>query len=99
MADTMPPHAVAIIGLAGRFPGAADLDGFWRNIANGVECLDVPTEADLDAAGVTPDIRSNPNFVRRYTSLDGAANFDAVFFGMSPRDAQIIDPQHRIFLE
>ena len=70
-----------------------------RNIANGVECLDVPTDADLDAAGVTPDIRSHPNFVRHCTALDGAANFDAGFFGMSPRDAQIVDPQHRIFLE
>ena len=69
------------------------------NIANGVECLDVPTDADLDAAGVTPDIRSHPNFVRHCTALDGAANFDAGFFGMSPRDAQIVDPQHRIFLE
>ena len=72
---------------------------FWANIANGVECLDVPTDADLDAAGVTPDIRSHPNFVRHCTALDGAANFDAGFFGMSPRDAQIVDPQHRIFLE
>ena len=99
MADTMPPHAIAIVGLAGRFPGAEDLDGFWRNIAEGVECLGVPTDADLDAAGVTPDIRANPNFVRGYTALDGAANFDAGFFGISPRDAQIVDPQHRIFLE
>jgi phthiocerol/phenolphthiocerol synthesis type-I polyketide synthase E len=99
MADQTPRHAVAIVGLAGRFPGADDLDGFWRNIANGVECLDVPTDADLGAAGVTEDIRSNPNFVRRCTALDGAANFDAGFFGMSPRDAQIVDPQHRIFLE
>jgi acyl transferase domain-containing protein/acyl carrier protein len=99
MADPTPPHAVAIVGLAGRFPGAEDLDGFWRNIENGVECLDAPSDADLDAAGVTADIRSNPNFVRRCTALDGAADFDAGFFGVSPRDAQIVDPQHRIFLE
>src|ERR1700761_3858258 len=99
MADPTPPHAVAIIGLAGRFPGADDLDGFWRNIADGVECLDVPTDADLDSAGVTPDVRSKPNYVRRSTALDGAAYFDANFFGISPRDAQILDPQHRIFLE
>ena len=99
MSDPTPPHAVAIVGLAGRFPGAEDLDGFWRNIANGVECLDEPTDADLDAAGVTADVRSNPNYVRRCTALDGAANFDAGFFGVSPRDAQIVDPQQRIFLE
>ena len=72
---------------------------FWRNIADGVESLDVPTDADLDAASVTSDVRSHPNYVRRSTALDGAANFDAGFFGMSPRDAQIVDPQHRIFLE
>lgn len=99
MADEMPRHAVAIVGLAGRFPGADDLDGFWRNIADGVESLDVPTDADLDAASVTSDVRSHPNYVRRSTALDGAADFDAGFFGMSPRDAQIVDPQHRIFLE
>jgi phthiocerol/phenolphthiocerol synthesis type-I polyketide synthase E len=99
MADQMPRHAVAIIGLAGRFPGADDLDGFWRNIVDGVESLEVPTDADLDDAGVMPEIRSKPNFVRKCTALDGAAYFDAGFFGMSPRDAQIVDPQHRIFLE
>jgi len=99
MADPMPRHAVAIIGLAGRFPGADDLDDFWRNIADGVECLDIPTDVDLDSAGITREVRSNPNFVRRSTALDGAANFDANFFGISPRDAQIMDPQHRIFLE
>src|ERR1700722_20994678 len=99
MADQMPRHAVAIVGLAGRFPGAHDLEGFWRNIVDGVECLDVPTDADLDAAGVTADVRSRTNYVRRSTSLDSAADFDAGFFGISPRDAQIVDPQHRIFLE
>jgi phthiocerol/phenolphthiocerol synthesis type-I polyketide synthase E len=99
MSEEMPRHAVAIVGLAGRFPGADDLDEFWRNISSGVECLDVPTDADLDSAGVTLDIRSSPNFVRHCTALKGAANFDAEFFGISPRDAQIVDPQHRIFLE
>src|ERR1700753_3163690 len=99
MADATPLHAVATIVLAGRFPGADDLDGFWRNIADGVECLDVPTDAELDIAGVPLAVRSDPNFVRRSTALDGAANFDASFFGVSPRDAQIMDPQHRIFLE
>jgi phthiocerol/phenolphthiocerol synthesis type-I polyketide synthase E len=99
MAEPMPPHAVAIVGMAGRFPGAEDLDGFWRNIAEGVESLEAPSDADLDAAGVTPAIRSQPNYVRLSTSLDGAADFDAGFFGLSPRDAQIVDPQHRIFLE
>ena len=99
MADKMPSHAVAIIGMAGRFPGARTLDDFWRNISTGVESLEVLTEADLDAAGLSSDVRSNPNFVPKYSALEDADVFDASFFGMSPREAQTLDPQHRIFLE
>lgn len=99
MAERMPSHAIAIIGLSGRFPGAETLDAFWRNVANGIECLNVPTSADLDGADVSEEIRSHPRYVRKYTALDGDDCFDASFFGASPREAQILDPQHRIFLE
>ena len=94
-----PSHAVAIVGLAGRFPGARNLDEFWRNLRDGVESLETFTDADLDAAGISSAVRSNPNFVRKGTVLEGADQFDAGFFGISPREAQIIDPQQRIFLE
>jgi phthiocerol/phenolphthiocerol synthesis type-I polyketide synthase E len=94
-----PPHAIAIIGLAGRFPGARSLDDFWSNVRNGVESIEIFSDADLDAAGVPDSLRSNPYFVRKGTALDGADLFDAAFFGLSPREAQILDPQHRIFLE
>ena len=99
MAEHMPNHAVAIVGMAGRFPGARNLDDFWHNISNGVEILDTVTEAEMDAAGLPRDLRSNPNFVPKCTTLEDADFFDASFFGMSPREAQTLDPQHRIFLE
>ena len=98
-ASLYPRHAIAIVGLAGRFPGAANLDQFWRNIHGGVEALDTLSEADLDTAGIPQALRNNPNFVRKATSLEGADLFDSTFFGFSPREAQVIDPQHRVFLE
>ena len=99
MRDVLPPHAIAIVGLSGRFPGAAGLDAFWRNIAAGDETLAVLTDAELDAAGVPAALRAHPNYVRRGTFVEQSEYFDAAFFGYSPREAQVIDPQHRIFLE
>lgn len=96
---TFPPHAIAIVGLAGRFPDARDLDAFWQNLKDGVESLEPFSDADLDAAGIAPALRSDPHYVRRGTVLEGADMFDAAFFGISPREAQILDPQQRIFLE
>jgi amino acid adenylation domain-containing protein len=97
--DDFPSHAIAIVGMAGRFPGARDLDEFWQNLKSGVESLVPFSDGDLDAAGVAPALRCDPNYVRRGTVLEGADMFDAAFFGMSPREAQILDPQQRIFLE
>jgi phthiocerol/phenolphthiocerol synthesis type-I polyketide synthase E len=96
---SFPPHAIAIIGLAGRFPGAKNIDEFWRNIRNGVESLETFSDAELNRAGVPAALRSHPLFVRKGAKLEDAELFDADFFGFSPREAQIIDPQHRIFLE
>jgi phthiocerol/phenolphthiocerol synthesis type-I polyketide synthase E len=98
-ARTFPPHAIAVVGLAGRFPGSRSLDDFWRNLRDGVESLDSFGDAELANSGVSDALRSNPRYVRKGTVLDGADLFDADFFGFSPREAQIIDPQHRIFLE
>jgi acyl transferase domain-containing protein len=97
--DPRNPDAIAIIGLAGRFPGARDLDEFWRNIRNGVESLETFSDEDLDAAGVGADLRDKSNYVRKGTVLEDADRFDAGFFGYPPREAQIIDPQQRVFLE
>lgn len=97
--NQFPLHAIAIIGMAGRFPGARGLDEFWRNIRDGVETLETFSDADLDAAGVPEGLRSDPAYVRKGTVLSACDQFDAGFFGYSPREAQIIDPQQRIFLE
>jgi acyl transferase domain-containing protein len=93
------PQAIAIVGLAGRFPDARNLDDFWRNIRDGIESLETFDDEELDAAGVPTDLRSDRRFVRKGTTLEGALLFDARFFGLSPREAQTLDPQHRIFLE
>jgi acyl transferase domain-containing protein/acyl carrier protein len=100
MADrTFPPHAVAIVGLGGRFPGAADLEQFWRNLMDGVDVLQAFSDDDLAEAGVPEALRRNPAYVRAGTVLEGVELFDAGFFGLSPREAQVLDPQQRMFLE
>ena len=98
-ADAFPAHAVAIVGFAGRFPGARNLEEFWRNVREGVETLESFSDAQLEAARVDARLLSDPAYVKRGTVLEGADLFDAAFFGVSPREAQIIDPQQRIFLE
>ena len=92
-------NEIAIIGMAGRFPGAADLDTFWRNLRDGVESVAFPAEQELAARGVDPAALADPAYVRAAAVLDGMDMFDAAFFGMSHREAEITDPQHRIFLE
>ena len=91
--------AIAIIGMAGRFPDAENLQQFWRNLENGVESLVDFSDAELVAAGVPASYLQNPNFVKRGSLLKGADLFDASFFGFNPREAEILDPQQRIFLE
>jgi len=97
--DNFPAHAIAIVGLAGRFPDAADLDAFWRNIREGVESLQDFSDEELREAGVDPALSAQAAYVKRGTVLQEAESFDAAFFGLSPREAQVIDPQQRIFLE
>jgi acyl transferase domain-containing protein/thioesterase domain-containing protein len=90
---------IAIIGMAGRFPGARDIDEFWRNLRNGVESIRRPSDAQLRAAGADASDLSNPAYVKAASVLDDIDLFDAAFFGLSPKDAAIMDPQHRLFLE
>ncbi|MCX5661184.1 MAG: beta-ketoacyl synthase N-terminal-like domain-containing protein, partial [Planctomycetota bacterium] len=90
---------IAVIGLAGRFPGAADVDAYWRNIRDGVETIRFFTPEEMASLGVDPAIAKKPNFIAAHGALDGADLFDAGFFGFNPREAEIIDPQHRLFLE
>ncbi|MFN6470963.1 MAG: beta-ketoacyl synthase N-terminal-like domain-containing protein [Nostoc sp. SerVER01] len=90
---------IAIIGLTGRFPGAKNLDEFWYNLQNGVESISFFSGEELLASGVDPALLSNPNYVKANAVLEDAELFDAAFFGFNPRDAEMTDPQHRIFLE
>jgi amino acid adenylation domain-containing protein/FkbM family methyltransferase len=91
--------SVAIIGMAGRFPSARNVDEFWANLRNGVESISFFTEAEMAEAGTASEVYLRPNFVRAGGVIDGVDLFAASFFGYSPREAEIIDPQHRLFLE
>ena len=91
--------AVAIIGMAGRFPGAKDIDEYWTNLCRGVESIYFFSEEELTAAGVDPALLRRPDYVRAAPVLDDPSLFDAAFFGHAPGEARLIDPQHRLFLE
>ena len=90
---------IAIIGMAGRFPGAADVEAFWSNLRSGVHAIRFFTDDELRAAGVPEERLTNPNYVRASGVLDGIDRFDAEFFGFSPREAEAMDPQQRLLLE
>ncbi|HVZ73441.1 MAG TPA: SDR family NAD(P)-dependent oxidoreductase [Polyangia bacterium] len=90
---------VAIVGMSGRFPGAPDLARFWQNIASGVDSVRRFTDEELLALGESPAALRDPAYVRVCPYLDDADHFDAGFFGFSPKEAAITDPQHRLFLE
>ncbi|HEY3578901.1 MAG TPA: type I polyketide synthase [Pyrinomonadaceae bacterium] len=90
---------IAIIGMAGRFPKAPDLDAFWRNLREGVESIEALTDEELLSSGVDAALLKNPNYVKASSSLENYDLFDPAFFGMTPREAEIIDPQHRLLLE
>lgn len=94
-----PLRSIAIVGMTGRFPSADNLDKFWRNLAGGVESLTTFTDEEILACGVPAALLRDPNYVRKGTVLDRQDCFDARFFGYSPREAEVIDPQHRLFLE
>jgi amino acid adenylation domain-containing protein len=102
-ADTDPQpdlqNAVAILAMAGRFPGAPTLDRFWENLRNGVESIRVLSEEELLASGVAAATLRDPAYVRASGILDGIDLFDAPFFGFSAREAALLDPQQRLFLE
>ena len=91
--------AVAIIGISGRFPGAADVRQFWENLREGKESVRFFSDQELLDAGVTPAMLQHPAYVKAAAMLDGAEDFAAAFFGFSPKEAELTDPQHRIFLE
>lgn len=99
--STTPPAAegIAIVGMAVRFPGADSVEAFWRNLRDGVESVTFFSDDELRAAGVEPATLADPRYVKANGVLRGADEFDAAFFGLTPREAEAMDPQHRVFLE
>lgn len=90
---------IAIIGMAGRFPGADDITSFWNNLAAGKETLTFLSDAELIDAGVDAALLENPLYINSCGNLEGIELFDAGFFDMSRTEAEITDPQHRLLLE
>src|SRR3954471_16885085 len=97
--DPMYDTAVAIIGMAGRFPGAGDVETFWQNIADGVISIREFSEKELLEGGGDPRFIHHPHYVKMGAALEDIKAFDATFFGFTPRAALCMDPQHRLFLE
>lgn len=95
--NALPP--IAIIGMAGRFPGAQNLDEFWRILSEGVETISTFAYSELEFTDADPALLHNPLYVKRKAILDGVDLFDAAFFGYSPREAELSDPQQRFFLQ
>ena len=90
---------IAVVGMACRFPGAADLAQFWDNLAAGVESITALNETDRRDAGIDRATWNDPHYVRAAPLLEDYDKFDAAFFGYAPHEASLLDPQHRIFLE
>ncbi|HLG78665.1 MAG TPA: SDR family oxidoreductase, partial [Ktedonobacteraceae bacterium] len=90
---------IAIVGMSGRFPGANTIEQFWENLCAGKESISFFSDEELLAAGLDPELIAQPHYVKARPILDDVAGFDAAFFGYSPREAELMDPQHRLFLE
>src|SRR6202451_242829 len=96
---TRGSREIAIVGMAGRFPGARNVSEFWQNISSGVESLRSYSDAEMVASGVDRAKLKNPNYIKAGCSIGDIDFFDAMLFGYAPREAETIDPQHRFFLE
>ncbi len=90
---------IAIIGYAVRMPGAENAGQFWKNLCQGIESIRTFSVQELEAAGVSKSALRNADYVRAGAPLTHLDAFDAGFFGINPREAAIMDPQQRFFLE
>src|SRR5574342_924506 len=90
---------IAVVGMACRFPGARDSTEFWRNLADGVESVRFFTREEQAALGVSEHELDDPNFVPAGLVIDDYDRFDAELFEMTRREAELADPQQRLFLE
>jgi len=93
-------NGIAIVGMAGRFPGAESIEEFWANLLEGRESISFFTDAELIESGFDPvELRRRGHYVPARGLFKDADCFDATFFGVHPKEAEVIDPQHRVFLE
>lgn len=90
---------IAIIGIAGRFPGSPNLQAFWQHLCAGDEMITRFSDEELKTNGIPESLRHNPNYVKAGAILENADLFAASFFGFNAREAEMMDPQQRIFLE
>src|SRR4051812_38651490 len=90
---------IAIVGMAVRVPGAKDHRSFWRNLRDGGEAIRRYSEEELLAAGEDPAQIRRKGYVPAGAPLADMEHFDGEFFGFSPKESAILDPQHRHFLE
>lgn len=97
--ETAPAHGIAIVGMSGRFPGARSLEEFWRNLRDGVESISFFSADELIEGGIDPALVEDPAYVRAKGVIEGVEMFDSAFFGFTPRESALMDPQHRLLLE
>jgi amino acid adenylation domain-containing protein len=94
------PESIAVIGMSGRFPGAANVDEFWRVLTGGIDAIERFDPSTLEYTCASPeDVSAGRRFVSARGVLADADKFDAAFFGIYPKEAELMDPQHRFFLE
>ncbi|MDN3579777.1 polyketide synthase [Mucilaginibacter flavus] len=96
--DNTANQDIAIIGMAGRFPGANTIDEFWQLLSDGKEATTFFTADEIDKS-IPANVKNDPYYVKARGIIDGADQFDAGFFGFNPRNAELMDPQQRVFLE
>src|SRR5688572_13543088 len=92
-------YEIAVVGLSGRFPGARNLEEFWNRLCEGAELVTFFSDEELLRRGAEQSALEDPHYVKAEAILEGVELFDALFFGFTPREAETLDPQHRLFLE
>ena len=97
MNESIRDSDIAVIGMAGRFPGADDIETFWQNLCEGTESITFFSDDELDPGD--PELPKNQNYIKAYGVLSDIEKFDAEFFGYSHMEAKMMEPQQRIFLE
>lgn len=97
--ETLWEQGIAVIGMSGRFPGAKDVEAYWKLLSQGDQGVRFYTDEELLQAGVREEVLQDSQYIKAKGVLDDPVMFDAAFFGMNPREAEWTDPQQRLFLE